>query len=82
MAERAARRILAAKAAQGDPARLVQALEAAFAEELSVEERLREEADKVIEANRALARGSGADLHVLREKIMAKLAHDRGRVLR
>jgi hypothetical protein len=83
MAEKASRLLLEARAVEApSPAALTAVLEAAFAEEVLLEQRLREEAEAVLQANKALVRTGGADLHVLREKIMAKLAQDRGRILR
>ena len=84
IAERTSRNLLQTGAVQGDRGHLTAVLEAAIAEELFLEARLRDEAQALIDAN--VRKGSmpagGADIDLLREKIVAKLARDRGRVLR
>lgn len=65
-----------------DPSHLERVISNAFMEELSVEAKLRQEADGIVAEQRNAIRSSGADINSLREKIVAKLAKDRGLILR
>jgi len=83
MAKKAADFLTEAKAVECKQSdRLERVIFNAFAEELAVEEKLREEADGILAAQRSAIRSSGADINSLREKIVAKLAKDRGLILR
>ncbi len=83
MAEKAAESLLATKAARvDDRAHLVHAVERGIEEELGVEEKLLAEADKLLQAHHGAVRAQGANVAELREKIVRKLAQERGLVLR
>jgi hypothetical protein len=82
IAERSADKLLKYGAVRGDRAVIVHAVEKALTEELEVEKRLREEADRILEAHMKEARSAKADLGTLRDKILRKLAEERGVVLK
>jgi hypothetical protein len=82
IAERSAERLLKYGAVRGDRSAIVHAVEKALTDELEVEKRLREEADKILELHMKEAKSAKADLGALRERILQKLASDRGVVLK
>ena len=83
IAERGARYLLADGAvADTDPDTLQHLLERAITEEFGAEARLRDEAHKLVAAHSATVRAEGADVSDLLEKVVRKLAEDRGVVLR
>ena len=83
MAKKAAAFIVESKAVDcSDQNHLERVILNAFNEELALEAKLREEADGIIATQRSAIRSSGADVNDLREKIVAKLAKDRGLTLR
>jgi hypothetical protein len=57
------------------------AIARAFAEELRLEDDLDDEVEKVLKQHQASIRGQNMDLMLLRQKIKAQLARDRGIVL-
>ena len=83
IAERGARYLLARGAvADTAPETLEHLLERAITEEFEAEAKLREEARTLVAAHSAAARAEGADVSDLLEKVVRKLAEDRGVVLR
>ncbi len=82
IAEKAADGLIKFGAVRGDRQIVLHVVERALNEELEVEKRLREEADKVLELHMKEARAAKADLGALREKILQKLARDKGVVLK
>ncbi|GAB4266684.1 MAG: hypothetical protein Kow0092_19690 [Deferrisomatales bacterium] len=83
MAEKAAALMLDSGALRcSDPAVVVHIVERALTEELQVEAQIREEAARLLATHRREARAHGADVDVLLEKIVSKLARERGAVLR
>ena len=83
IAQKAADRLIESGAAIcSDRDKLVHFLEKALLEELLIEKKLIEEALTLISAHRGSVRAEGADVDALRDKIVAKLAKERGVVLR
>lgn len=83
IAQRGARYLLDSEAVTDAAAETLEhILERAITEELEAEARLREEARTVVAAHSAAARAQGADLVELQEKVVRKLAEERGVVLR
>ncbi|HSH70337.1 MAG TPA: DUF507 family protein [Deferrisomatales bacterium] len=83
IAERGARYLVETGAvADTDPETLEHLLERAIVEEFGAAERLRDEARKLVSAHSAAAKAEGADVSDLLEKVVRKLAEDRGVVLR
>ncbi|MDF1555997.1 MAG: DUF507 family protein [Deferrisomatales bacterium] len=83
IAKKGARYLLARGAVvDTDPETLEHVLERAITEEFGVEAKLREEARTLVAAHSAAARAEGADVSDLLEKVVRKLAEDRGVVLR
>lgn len=82
IAKEAADGLLQSGTATGDREHLVLAVRRAVQDELDVERRLRDEADKLLTAHMGAARSAGADVGELRARILNKLAKERGEVLR
>jgi len=83
MSVKAAEELLREGSVKGlDRTALVSVIRRALAEEMDVERKISDEADKLITANMGAVKGAKADLGDLRRKIMNKLASERGLVLR
>lgn len=83
MAVKAAETLLMEGSVRGiDRAGLVAVIRKSFAEEMEVENKLSEEAEKILAVHMAALKGSKADPGEMRRKIMQKLAAERGLVLR
>jgi hypothetical protein len=83
IANRGARYLLENRAVSGADSQILEhLLERAITEEFGAEARLREEARKLVDAHSAAARAQGADISDLLEKVVRKLADERGVVLR
>ena len=83
IAEYGARHLLDNRVVSGTDAPTLQhLLERAVTEEFAAEARLREEARKLVAAHSAAAKAQGADVSDLMEKVVRKLADERGVVLR
>jgi len=83
IAQRGARYLLDSEAVTDAAAETLEhILERAITEEFEAETRLRDEARTLVAAHSAAARAQGADLVELQEKVVRKLAEERGVVLR
>ena len=82
IAERGARYLAETGAVtQADPETLELLLERAITEEFGAAAKLREEARTLVAAHTTAAKAQGADVSDLLEKVVRKLAEDRGVVL-
>lgn len=82
MAEACAKNLLMQGHVRGDRQKLVRTARRAIVEELRVAEELEAEAEKIIRAHMGQVRSEGADVLALREKILDKLAREKGVVLK
>lgn len=83
MAVKAADSLIERKIIRGiDRPSLINLIRRALVEEMDIERKVTEEAEKLLAANVAALKGSKADLGELRRKIIQKIAAERGLVLR
>lgn len=83
MAVSCADALIAQRVVRGiERASLINVVRRAIAEEMDVERKVIEEAEKLLAANMAALKGSKADVGELRRKIIQKLATEKGLVLR
>ncbi len=82
MADKAAAELLMQGAARGDRAHIAQTIKRALLQEMNVENELMVEVDKILRAHMTTVRAEGADVGKLRGQILAKLAKEKGVVLR